>query len=280
MSKICRKRTFFSLILMLLLCISSIRVALACTLCMDSKVLSYFPGLDLLYIFFLIYIITRLLSALVGSRKIVWKWVGIICVCFFIIGINFGMLIAVTVTTTYLMISLSSHVSRFKRPLKRGEKLDLGLLVILIIVLCGVYRIGKIREKDDEWLLRHLGTRASAEINYQRLTQLPHINGLCDPLKNKASLSYIHETSTGWLSRLALEKGRCKEELTYLYIHNREKSLSSVYIPLILMTDQGDDLWVEICKDQSSFDHSLYKKDWITRLDEARKKVKHECSFL
>ena len=278
MSKIDRKRTFFSLNLIILLSISSIRISLGCTLCMDAKVLSYFPGLDLLSTLFLMYTVGRLLSAWIGGRKIIWKWVSVLFLIFFIISINFGIIIAMSVTMVYLIISHIRQMSRCKRPFNRGEKIDFVLLITLIIALGGVYKIGKLRETDDQWLLRHLGIRATAEINYQRLTQLSHIDGLCEALKKRDSFSYFQETNTGWLSRLALEKKRCKKELRYLYTHKREESLSSVYIPLLLMTDKDDDLWVEICKDQSFFDRSYPHKDWIVRFDEARKKVMRSCS--
>ena len=195
MYKVDKKRTFFSLILIILLCVSPIRVTLGCTLCMDAKVLSYFPGLDLLSTLFLIYTVGRLLSAWIDHRKIIWKWVILISLIFFMISLNFGIIIAMVLIMACSIAIHSSQIIRCKRRFSRGEKLDFGLLITLIIALCGVYKIGKLRETDDQWLLRHLGIRASAEINYRRLTQLPYINGLCDALEKSGSFSYFQETS-------------------------------------------------------------------------------------
>ena len=197
---------------------------------------------------------------MLGAKKRSWKGIGIITVGIVITALYLGILIALSIATAYLIISHFDQVIRFRRPFTAREICDFGLQILLIIALCGVYGIGKIRETDDQWLLKHLGIRVSAEINYQRLTQLPQINGLCNAIKAKEPLSMFHEVSVGWLARLALEKRLCKEELAHIYIQNREKSLTSVYIPLILMINQDDELWLDICKDQSFFDQPLYNK--------------------
>jgi hypothetical protein len=250
---------------------------LACSLCADSITLSYFPGLDLLYSILLIYILGRSISSFVGTRKTSWKSNGFVFLLFIVLTVNYGNLNALMILTIYFFIKHTWQLIKFERLFQIGERIDLTLLIILVMALCAAYGIGKDREKDHQWLLSHIGMRASSELYYQKLSHFPQLPSVCSYIKEVASNSYIQEVKVGWLSRLASEKKLCKEELVYIYTNQKSQYLSAVYIPLIFMSNQNDQVWIELCKDQSFFDHSYDNKEWVIHLDEARDKMKHNC---
>ena len=266
-----------SLSFILLLSSAVFTPLIACTLCVDSITLFYIPGVDLLSSILFIYIFGRCISAFFGTRKMSWKRNALVFLILIILAFNFGNLNALMIITVYFIIKHTWQIVKFNKHFGVGEKVDLTLLIILMISLCVAYEIGKERETDDQWLLNHIGMRASSELYYQRLGQLPHIPSLCDYMKKVASNSYTQEVKIGWLSRLASDKKQCKEELVYLYTKKKSEYLLSVYTSLIFMSDPHESIWIELCKDHSFFDRSYDNKGWITRLDEARTKVKLNC---
>ena len=194
-----------------------------------------------------------------------------------ILAVNYGNINALMVITVYFIIKHIWQLIKFERPFEIGARIDLTLLIILLMALWNAYETGKNRYKDDHWLLSQLGMRASSELYYQKLSQFSQMPSLCSDIKEAASNSYVQE-KLGGLSRLASEKKMCKEELTHIYTKQKSKYLTAVYIPLIIMSDQHDKVWVELCKDQSFFDMPRYNKRWITGLDEAQSKVKLHCT--
>jgi hypothetical protein len=239
---------------------------------MDSKTLAHFPASNLLLPTLLIYSLGRFILLKKKQQKISLLKVIIPLFFFLFIASYLGMYISLFFFSVIFILWDFVEVYRNKNSPFVG--FELGWVITLIASLGVLFALGQLKKTDEEWLLGHLALRG-AEINYQRLLDMPKVKGLCNGIQNIKDRGSRHFRKAEYLSKLAIKQKDCHKELHEAFQKTEDPWL---YIALVDVIAPSDPLSKELCSYKNPLKDKLDIEIEKNDMKRTQDKVRSICS--